>query len=439
MQSIKNDISRLNKQGKSREEIKTFITKKNPTMQESSIDRAIEEETGVQYEVVQKIMRSDLITNMNDKGSTIYLYDPFCAEIKKIEYNNLKYLFDRKTVNNLSIRPCEFIYNPFKREKIFENGDLITYFNTYEPPKWMVDEYGQYLEYVEKLDTIPQMYEKFFKHLTDDKKSEYDYILKWLANAIQNRNFCVLSAIGAPGIGKGVLGEIMVGLVGSSNFCKTDNRLITKDFNSQFKDKRLVFCDEINIKKTDHMNKFKDLINQRIEIEGKGENAFNSENFASIYIASNNMDSLFVPENDRRFSIIELTSKRLDIIFNSQEIDELISEENVNKLASYLYYLEIDQDEMLKVHRSSRTEEIRRSSLSDAQEWFIEDYAVDKAGQEVEIGIVQEAFREKEYKALSRRELEKLQERFSSVFKVVQCRTNGKRIRKVKFYEVTNG
>jgi len=439
MQSIKNDISRLNKQGKSREEIKTFITKKNPTMQESSIDRAIEEETGVQYEVVQKIMRSDLITNMNDKGSTIYLYDPFCAEIKKIEYNNLKYLFDRKTVNNLSIRPCEFIYNPFKREKIFENGDLITYFNTYEPPKWMVDEYGQYLEYVEKLDAIPQMYEKFFKHLTDDKKSEYDYILKWLANAIQNRNFCVLSAIGAPGIGKGVLGEIMVGLVGSSNFCKTDNRLITKDFNSQFKDKRLVFCDEINIKKTDHMNKFKDLINQRIEIEGKGENAFNSENFASIYIASNNMDSLFVPENDRRFSIIELTSKRLDIIFNSQEIDELISEENVNKLASYLYYLEIDQDEMLKVHRSSRTEEIRRSSLSDAQEWFIEDYAVDKAGQEVEIGIVQEAFREKEYKALSRRELEKLQERFSSVFKVVQCRTNGKRIRKVKFYEVTNG
>jgi hypothetical protein len=439
MQSIKNDISRLNKQGKSREEIKTFITKKNPTMQESSIDRAIEEETGVQYEVVQKIMRSDLITNMNDKGSTIYLYDPFCAEIKKIEYNNLKYLFDRKTVNNLSIRPCEFIYNPFKREKIFENGDLITYFNTYEPPKWMVDEYGQYLEYVEKLDTIPQMYEKFFKHLTDDKKSEYDYILKWLANAIQNRNFCVLSAIGAPGIGKGVLGEIRVGLVGSSNFCKTDNRLITKDFNSQFKDKRLVFCDEINIKKTDHMNKFKDLINQRIEIEGKGENAFNSENFASIYIASNNMDSLFVPENDRRFSIIELTSKRLDIIFNSQEIDELISEENVNKLASYLYYLEIDQDEMLKVHRSSRTEEIRRSSLSDAQEWFIEDYAVDKAGQEVEIGIVQEAFREKEYKALSRRELEKLQERFSSVFKVVQCRTNGKRIRKVKFYEVTNG
>ena len=439
MQQIQNDASRLSKKGHNKKEIKEILVKKNPNIQESSIDKAIDEGIGPQYEVVQKITRSQLIINMNDKGGTIYLHDPFCAEIKTIEYNNLKYLFDRKTINKLDIRPCEFTYDPFKRERVYENGDLITYFNTYEPPKWMLDEYGQYLKYVEKVDTIPKRYEKFFKHLTDDKKSEYDYILSWLANAIQNRNFCVLSAIGAPGIGKGVLGEIMVGLVGSSNFCKTDNRLIRKDFNSQFKNKRLVFCDEINIKKTDHMNKFKDLINQRIEIEGKGENAVNSENFASIYIASNNMDSLFVPENDRRFSIIELTSKRLDIIFNSQEIDELISEENVNELAAYLYYLEIDQDEMLKVHRSSRTEEIRRSSLSDAQEWFIEDYAVDKAGQEVELTIVQDAFREREFKALSRSQLEKLQERFSSVFKVVQVTTNRKRIRKIKFYGVNNG
>ena len=104
-----------------------------------------------------------------------------------------------------------------------------------------------------------------------------------------------------------------------------------------------------------------------------------------------------------------------------------------------MYYLEIDQDEMLKVHRSSRTEEIRRSSLSDAQEWFIEDYAVDKAGQEVEISIVQEAFREREFKALSRRELEKLQERFSSVFNVGYFRVGNKRIRKIKFYGVNNG
>ena len=439
MQTIKNDISNLAKQGLSKEQIKQVISRKNPTMQESSINKAIEESTGVQYELVQKIMRSELISNMKDKGSTIYLYDPFCSEIKSIEYSQLKYLFDRKTINQLDIRPCEFVYDPFRQEKIYENGDLVTYFNTYEPPNWMVDEFGQYLKYIETVNNIPKMYQKFFKHLTNDKESEYSYILKWLANSIQDRNFCVLSAIGAPGIGKGVLGDIMVGLVGSNNFCKTDNRLIRKDFNNQFKNKRLVFCDEINIKKTDHMNKFKDLINQRIEIEGKGENAVNYENFASIYIASNNMDSLFIPENDRRFSIIELTNKRLDSVFNSQEIDELIDEKNVTELARYLYHLEVDKDEMLKVHRSGRTEEIRLSSLTDAQEWFIEDYAVDKAGQEIEVAIVQDAFREREYKAPSSREFERLEERFGTIFSVKHRLCSGKRVRKIKFYGVNNG
>ena len=117
MQSIKNDISNLAKQGLSKEQIKQVISRKNPTMQESSINKAIEESTGVQYELVQKIMRSELISNMKDKGSTIYLYDPFCSEIKSIEYSQLKYLFDRKTINQLDIRPCEFVYDPFRQEK----------------------------------------------------------------------------------------------------------------------------------------------------------------------------------------------------------------------------------------------------------------------------------------------------------------------------------
>ena len=52
--------------------------------------------------------------------------------------------------------------------------------------------------------------------------------------------------------------------------------------------------------------------------------------------------------------------------------------------------------------------------------------------------IVQEAFREKEFKSLSRRELERLSERFSSVFKITFPEINGKRVRRVKFFGVKN-
>ena len=105
----------------------------------------------------------------------------------------------------------------------------------------MVNEYGQYKNEVEKVEEMPELFHRFFDHLSDGKESEYNYMVKWLANSIQDRNFCVLTAIGAPGIGKGVLGNIMLGLVGLSNFTKTDNKLISKDFNAQIKNKRLCF------------------------------------------------------------------------------------------------------------------------------------------------------------------------------------------------------
>jgi hypothetical protein len=302
----------------------------------------------------------------------------------------------------------------------------------------MVDEYGQYKE-VERVDKMPELFHRFFIHLSNGKESEYNYMVKWLANSIQDRNFCVLTAIGAPGIGKGVLGNIMLGLVGLSNFTKTDNKLISKDFNAQIRNKRLVFCDEINIKKTNHMNKFKDLVNDKIEIEGKGKDAKLDDNYASIYVASNNLDSLYIPENDRRFSVIELTNNRLDSNFTVEEIEQLNELKNIEELAKYLYHYEVDKDEMLKVHRSQRLEDIKLSTLTDAQEWFLEDYAVEKKGQVIDLTIVQEAFREKEFKALSRSELSKLQERFSTIFKITFNRMNGKRVRRVKFFGEKNG
>lgn len=438
MQKIRNEMTKLVRSGFDKEQISRRLKDQFSETKESVIDKIVNEKNDSEFRLAQKIMRSNLFTNMEERGTMVYLSDPFHPEIKRIEKAQLRQILDKDAYKFLEIRPCEFIYDPFKKDRIYEGDDLISYFNTYEPPNWMVDDYGQHKE-VERLDKMPEMFHKFFHHLSDGKESEYNYMIKWLANAIQDRNFCVLAAIGAPGIGKGVLGNIMLGLVGLSNFAKTDNKLISKDFNAQIKNKRLVFCDEINIKKTNQMNKFKDLVNDKIEIEGKGKDAKLSENYASIYIASNNLDSLFIPENDRRFSVVELTNSRLDSSFTVDEIEELNELKNIEELAKYLYHYEVDRDEMLKVHRSQRLEDIKLSTLTDAQEWFLEDYAIEKRGETIDLSIVQEAFREREFKVLSRNQLQKLQERFSSIFKIVFPRINGKRIRRVKFFGEKNG
>ena len=431
-------MKKLVRSGLTKDEINVQLKAMFPETKESVIEKIVREKDKGEYGLAQKILRSNLFTNMREKGQLIFMDDPFHPEIKQIEKAQLKNVLDKDGMKDLVIRPCEFVYDPFKRQRVYEGDDLISYFNNYEPPTWMVDEYGQYKE-VERVDKMPELFHRFFIHLSNGKESEYDYIIKWLANAIQDRNFCVLAAIGAPGIGKGVLGNIMLGLVGLNNFTKTDNKLISKDFNAQIKNKRLVFCDEINIKKTNHMNKFKDLVNDKIEIEGKGKDAKLDDNHASIYVASNNLDSLYIPENDRRFSVIELTNNRLDSQFTVEEIEQLNDLKNIEELGKYLYHYEVDKDEMLKVHRSQRLEDIKLSTLTDAQEWFLEDYAVEKKGQVIDLSIVQDAFREKEFKALSRSELTRLQERFSSIFKITFPQINGKRIRRVKFFGEKNG
>jgi len=431
-------MKKLVRSGLTKDEINVQLKAMFPETKESVIEKIVREKDNGEYGLAQKILRSNLFTNMREKGQLIFMDDPFHPEIKQIEKAQLKNVLDKDGMKNLVIRPCEFVYDPFKRQRVYEGDDLISYFNNYEPPTWMVDEYGQYKE-VERVDEMPELFNRFFIHLSNGKESEYNYMIKWLANSIQDRNFCVLAAIGAPGIGKGVLGNIMLGLVGLSNFTKTDNKLISKDFNAQIRNKRLVFCDEINIKKTNHMNKFKDLVNDKIEIEGKGKDAKLDDNYASIYVASNNLDSLYIPENDRRFSVVELTNSRLDSSFTVKEIEELNEVENIEELAKYLYHLEIDKAEMLRVHRSKRLEDIKLSTLSDAQEWFLEDYAIEKRGEVIDLTIVQDAFREREFKALSRNELAKLQERFSTIFKITFPRINGKRIRRIKFFGEKNG
>ena len=431
-------MRKLVRSGFDKEQISSRLKHQFPETKENVIDKIVNEKNDSEFRLAQKIMRSNLFTNMREKGQLIFMDDPFHPEIKQIEKAQLRNVLDKDAMKDLVIRPCEFVYDPFKRERVYEGDDLISYFNNYEPPTWMVDEYGQYKE-VERVDKMPELFHRFFIHLSNGKESEYNYMVKWLANSIQDRNFCVLTAIGAPGIGKGVLGNIMLGLVGLSNFTKTDNKLISKDFNAQIRNKRLVFCDEINIKKTNHMNKFKDLVNDKIEIEGKGKDAKLDDNYASIYVASNNLDSLYIPENDRRFSVIELTNNRLDSNFTVEEIEQLNELKNIEELAKYLYHYEVDKDEMLKVHRSQRLEDIKLSTLTDAQEWFLEDYAIEKRGEVIDLTIVQEAFREKEFKALSRSELTRLQERFSSIFKITFPQINGKRIRRVKFFGEKNG
>ena len=421
-------------------EIEGMLKAKHPDMGQDKVQEIIELATATMpsYFLKQKIRKCQIIQDISG-DDMCYLLDPDSKDVVKVKESKLtRMCADKVEKKNLleSIYPAQFTYNPFEATRLYREN-LDWFYNTYQPPTWYEDIFYSEgnREVFQRVD-IPDMYKTFFSHLVSSHEGSYVYVLSWLANAMRCRNYCVLTAIGNQGIGKGVLGEIMRLLIGEKNFHTSDTRLITKDFNKQFKNKRIVFCDEIQIRKVEHVNKFKALINDMIEIEGKGENAVEAKNYASIYIASNNFDSIRLTDDDRRFSIIELTDEKLINKMSTEEINNLIEPDNIKQLAEYLWHLSIDKDEMKSPFRSQRTEQVRLAGLKDWEEWLFDDYAVDNANKTVELKNVSEAV-EAEFGSKfkpSRRALKKLQEvypkKFTLVYKTVE---SGKRAWYVKF------
>ena len=131
-------MRKLLRSGFDKEQISSRLKHKFPETKENVIDKIVNEKNDSEFRLAQKIMRSNLFTNMREKGQLIFMDDPFHPEIKQIEKAQLRNVLDKDAMKDLVIRPCEFVYDPFKRERVYEGDDLISYFNNYEPPSWIV-------------------------------------------------------------------------------------------------------------------------------------------------------------------------------------------------------------------------------------------------------------------------------------------------------------
>lgn len=338
------------------------------------------------YDLIQYFMESKIITDKNGDSDTLYMYNQKKRELSSIEPTALKNMISPKLSWHHRRHTCDFVYDPVTPYKLkkFKSGWK---YNIYEPPEWLSDHFHSNGEVqVEKVTKIPDMYSKYLNHLCDGHHESIEYVLDWLANSIQGRNFCMLTTIGTQGIGKGILGDIMYLMVGSSNYSKTGKRIVENQFNSQIANKKIIYLDELKISSVDQENRLKDLINDRFEVEKKGHDAKLHKNYASIYISSNNLDAIKIPEDDRRFSVIELTNKKLLTVMSSNEIDKLANDKELAfEFAKYLYYRKVDQDKMLKVFRSKRVELLRSASLTEWQEWLIDSYIPQNAGKTIKV------------------------------------------------------
>jgi hypothetical protein len=370
------------------------------------------------------------------KSRQMYVINKKNRAVKEITIERLGQILHPKLDVSRRRYTCDFDYNPKTPVQLYKANDGIWVFNQYRPPEWKSDFFYDNKE-IKKVNELPELYEKYFNHLVGRDSKSFNYILDWIAFGLQDRNFCILTTIGMSGAGKGKLSEILELVFGKSNFTRTGNNLLTKDFNAQVANKQLVYINEASVKDQSQEERVKALVDFSIEIEKKGQDAYNATNYANFYFSSNFLDSIRIPEKDRRFSIVNLTDKQLEDVMTGKEIDDLLLSENICELARYLYYRPVEKQNMIKPFKSERTEEVREAGLSAWQEWFLDDYCIEKAGQTIPMKDVTEAiFNEFGYKfrpsKAAFRILQNIYPKKFKVFKPISDST-GKQVTSIEF------
>ena len=151
--------------------------------------------------------------------------------------------------------------------------------------------------------------------MADGCEKSSEYIIKWLAWAVQNPDKMAEAAIvfkGGEGTGKGTLGYYIRKMFGQHGFMANSNRQITGNFNLHLRDTCFLFADEAIAPGDRHAESvLKSMITEsELPIEGKGLNIIRVPNYLHIMMASN--EDWVVPAgmDGRRFAVFQLSSKQ---------------------------------------------------------------------------------------------------------------------------------
>lgn len=144
----------------------------------------------------------------------------------------------------------------------------------------------------------------------------YEYVLDWLADAIQlpaGKPGVSLVLIGKKGTGKGIFVNAIGKLFGRHFLHLTNSRQLTGQFNSHMQDVILIFADEAfwgGDKQAE--GNLKSLITEPfIVIEPKFVNAFTVKSYHRLIIATNNEWVVPASEDERRYCVLNVSDDRI--------------------------------------------------------------------------------------------------------------------------------
>ena len=203
----------------------------------------------------------------------------------------------------------------------------------------------------------------------------YDYVINWMADAIQNpgrRPGVALVIRGKQGVGKGVFVNEFAQLFGPHSIQVAQSSHLVGNFNAHLRDKLLVFADEAfwaGDKRAE--GALKALVTENtMPIEMKGVDVQNAPNFVRLIMASNNDWVVPASVDQRRFVVLEAGTERMQDSAYFGALKDQMDNGGRHALMQFLLDRDLSGVDLRRIPRTEALAEQQLLSLDSVGQWL---------------------------------------------------------------------
>jgi len=215
-------------------------------------------------------------------------------------------------------------------------------------------------------------------NICDDNEVVFDYVMRWMARAVQQPATPGEVAIvlrGAPGTGKGTFITTFGALFGRHFLHVSNAQHLVGNFNAQLRDAVVVFADEAFFAGDKrHESVLKALVTERMQmIERKGIDAEQGANFAHVMMASNSRWVVPAGDNERRYCVLDVPDRRMQDHAYFEAIRADMTKQGNVGLSNLLYRLQTMDLSGFNVRAFPKTAALRDQkiqSMDSVDEWL---------------------------------------------------------------------
>jgi hypothetical protein len=203
----------------------------------------------------------------------------------------------------------------------------------------------------------------------------YDYLLGWMARAVQNPATPGEVAVvmrGAPGTGKGMLAREYGKLWGRHFLQISDTKHLVGSFNAHLRDCVVLFADEAfyaGDKK--HESLLKALVTEEMfMIESKGVDAEASANYVHIIMASNSNWVVPAELKERRYFVLDVSDDHMQDSTYFGAIREAMDNGGRENLLHFLKTYDLSKYDVRAVPKTEALRDQKQLSLESYEDWW---------------------------------------------------------------------